>query len=117
MTTHISIVSTLGSLRWWDADGPHHYQGRVIFKSRNGFRGFSTKECHLNLGDGPWNVTKHKVKSPNSKARVVCINFDELGYNGLYRIQFTAAITDLSDDGQLLFLAVKKAETDCTNYT
>ena len=99
-TSILALLAINATLRWWGPDGEQRlfYQGVVRLK-----------ECHgsgtIGIGCGgsgvidlprTWNnFSSHKLKTKNSKARVIVIVCDDSS-----RIQLTVGITDKSDPGK-----------------
>ena len=99
-TSILSLLAINATLRWWGPTGEEKlfYQGVVRLNKCHG-----SGTIGIRCGDRPiidlpktWNnFSSHKLKTKNSKARVVVIVCDDSS-----RIQLTVGITENSDSGK-----------------
>ena len=119
----ITILSIEGGFRWWDAAGQHVYKGQLHFKANNeadvygvSFGGLLSDGVAVSFGDpNGWLISNKKLKSPNTKARVIMIGFEDRSAGDLSRVQFTSEVSEERDHALAFNMALMKTKKDNNN--
>ena len=102
------------TLRWWDpdhgGDEGRTFKGTIRLKDFGGTIVIQSEAVTIELPN-EWMFSSHKLKSANSRARVVLL---QLGENGI-RIQLTMGISDSNDAGKAVVEFFKRAGAGANN--